>query len=67
MDIKRLLSAIFCLVAILATSSCVDDRYDLDNVSEDVHLFENGVNLPLLQTGDLFFDDLVSSEDDIVV
>ena len=67
MDIKRVLSAIFCLVAILATSSCVDDRYDLDNVSEDVHLFENGVNLPLLQTGDLFFDDLVSSEDDIVV
>ncbi|MBR4119994.1 MAG: hypothetical protein IKK64_07970 [Bacteroidales bacterium] len=67
MDIKRLLFAIFCTVAILATSSCVDDRYDLDNVSGDVHLFENGVNLPLLQTGDLFFDDLVSSEDDIVV
>ncbi len=67
MKCKRVLCAIGCFVAVMATMSCVDDRYDLDNISEDVHLFENGVSLPLLQSGDLYFDDLVSSEDEIVL
>ena len=67
MKIKRLLFIISCMVALVSTTSCVDERYDLDNVSGEIHLFENGVALPLLQTGDLFFGDLISSEDDIVL
>lgn len=67
MKIKRLLFIISCMVALVSTTSCVDERYDLDNVSGEIHLFENGVALPLLQTGDLYFDDLISSEDEIVL
>ena len=67
MKIEKHLFALVCVVAIFATTSCVDERYDLDNVSEDIHLFENGISMPLLKTGDLFFEDLISSEDQIVV
>lgn len=63
----RLLGAIGTLMALMTMVSCVDERYDLDNISNDVHLFENGVMFPLVQTGDLYFEDLVSSEDDIVL
>ncbi len=50
---------------ILFLSSCIDKRYDLDNISNDMHLFENGVSIPLLRTGDLRFEKLISSENDI--
>ena len=55
------------MVTIISATSCVDERYDLDNVSEEVHLFENGINFPLLQTGNLYFGDLMSSDNQIVV
>lgn len=45
--------------------SCIDKRYDMDNISNDMHLFENGVSIPLLRTGDLKFEKLISSQDDI--
>ncbi|MBO5720421.1 MAG: hypothetical protein J6R61_02680, partial [Bacteroidales bacterium] len=64
---KNLLLAIGCMPIIISTTSCVDERYDMDNISDDIHLFENGINFPLLQTGDLYFDDLISSEDEIVL
>ena len=55
------------MVAIISATSCVDERYDLDNVSEEVHLFENGMTFPLLQTGNLYFGDLISSDNQIIV
>ena len=67
MNMKNLLLAIGCMPIIISTTSCVDERYDMDNISDDIHLFENGINFPLLQTGDLYFDDLISSEDEIVL
>ena len=67
MKIGKHFFAICSLVAIISATSCVDERYDLDNVSEEVHLFENGITFPLLQTGDLYFGDLISSDNQIVV
>ena len=67
MKILKQILAICGMMAIVATTSCVDERYDLDNVSGEMHLFENGITMPLLQTGDMFFGDLISSEDEIVL
>lgn len=53
------------MTMIALSTSCVDERYDLDKISNDMHLFENGIGFPLLETGDLRFDDLLSSNDDI--
>lgn len=66
MKIKKHLYAVVLMTAII-TASCVDERYDMDDISEDMHFFENGISFPLLQTGDLYFDDLISSEDEIVL
>lgn len=40
------------LVSCLATFllSCTDSRYDFDNMTEDIHLFDDGVYFPLLTT-----------------
>ncbi len=67
MKILKQILAICGMMAIVATTSCVDERYDLDNVSGEMHLFENGITIPLLQTGDMFFGDMISSEDEIVL
>ena len=67
MSMRKYIYAISSVMAIVATTSCIDERYDFDNVSEEIHLFENGISLPLLQTGDLYFGDLISSENQIVV
>ncbi len=66
MKIKKHLYIVALMTAII-TASCVDERYDMDDISEDMHFFENGISFPLLQTGDLYFDDLISSEDEIVL
>ena len=56
---------LFTYIVVLFLSSCVDKRYDMDNISNDMHLFENGVSIPLLRTGDLKFEKLISSQNDI--
>ena len=63
----RLLNLLGFIYIALFLSSCVDERFDMDNVSGDIHLFENGVGFPLLNTGDMAFEKLLSSEDDIYV
>lgn len=37
-----------CIAALFA--SCTDQKYDFDNMSKDVHLFDNGIYFPLLTT-----------------
>lgn len=66
MKIKKHLYIVALMTAII-TASCVDERYDMDDISEDMHFFENGISFPLLQTGDLYFDDMISAEDQISV
>lgn len=63
----RLLNLLGFIYIALFLSSCVDEKFDMDNVSSDIHLFENGVSFPLLSTGDMAFEKLISSEDDIYV
>lgn len=57
---KRLF-LITCLVAFL--SSCTDSRYDFDNMSENVHMFNNGVYFPLLTT-DVPFSRMIEGYED---
>lgn len=66
MKIKKHLYIVALMTAII-TASCVDERYDMDDISEDMHFFENGISFPLLQTGDLYFDDMISAGDQISV
>ena len=66
MKIKNHLYIVALMTAII-TASCVDERYDMENISEDMHFFENGISFPLLQTGDLYFEDMVSEDDQISV
>lgn len=66
MEIKKHLCIVALMTAII-TASCIDERYDMDDISEDMHFFENGISFPLLQTGDLYFEDMISEEDQISV
>lgn len=61
----RLYNLLLFTCIVLFLSSCIDKRYDMDNISNDMHLFENGISIPLLRTGDLRFEKLISSQNDI--
>lgn len=52
---------ITCIAAFL--SSCTDSRYDFDNMSENVHMFNNGVYFPLLTT-DIPFSRMIEGYED---
>lgn len=53
------------LITCLATLalSCTDSDYDFDNMSEDIHLFDNGVYFPLLTT-DVPFSRMIEGYED---
>ncbi|MEG1573569.1 MAG: hypothetical protein RR341_00630 [Bacteroidales bacterium] len=47
--------------------SCIDSRYNIDNVSDKMHLFGNGIDFPLMDTGDVPFSKLLGKNDDVKV
>ena len=59
---KKLFLITFLAVFML---SCTDKKYDFENMSEDVHLFDNGVYFPLLTTDVPFSRMIEGNEDNI--
>ena len=57
---KKLFLITFLAVFML---SCTDKKYDFENMSEDVHLFDNGVYFPLLTT-DVPFSRMIEGYED---
>lgn len=64
----RVVSFRLCAVFFITTLfSCIDSKYNLDDVSNKMHLFDNGIDFPLLDTGDVPFSRLLNEDDDVKV
>lgn len=63
----RILRAIMsCTIVGLLLQSC-DERYNLDNIGGDVHLFENGLSAPIGSTEKFYLGDFVEENEMLVV
>lgn len=70
MDRDRLLKLVgvaLLMLVVIVGESCIDDRYDMDNLSDGIHLFDNGINIPLGSSDKIGFTDYVEENENVKV